>query len=94
MDGRGTAVVLGASEEGGTGWTIAEALAAQGLHVVAGARRLASLERLAAKIGGTPVACDATDEAQVTAFIAAARDLGGGVIEHAARSLSEGGSIC
>src|ERR1700687_1589595 len=52
------AVVLGASAEGGTGWAIAEALAAEGAKVVVGARTFAPLQRLAERIGGTAVACD------------------------------------
>lgn len=59
------AVVLGASAEGGTGWVVAEALAGAGAKVVVGARSFAPLKKLAAKIGGTALACDAADEAQV-----------------------------
>ena len=59
------AVVLGASAEGGTGWAIAEALAAEGAKVVVGARSEVPLKKLAAKIGGTAVACDACIEANV-----------------------------
>src|SRR4030095_4826835 len=66
------AVVLGASAEGGTGWAIAEALAAQGAKVVVGARSLAPLQKLATRIGGTAVACDAGNEAQVKALAKAA----------------------
>lgn len=62
------AVVLGASAEGGTGWAIAEALAAQGAKVVVGARTEAPLKRLAEKIGGTAVVCDAGNETQVAAL--------------------------
>ena len=68
------AVVLGASAEGGTGWAIAEALAAQGAKVVVGARSLALLQRLAERIGGTAVACDAGNETQVMALAKAALD--------------------
>ena len=68
------AVVLGASAEGGTGWAIAEALAAQGAKVVVGARSFEPLKRLAAKIGGTAVACDAGNEIQVAALAKAALD--------------------
>jgi NAD(P)-dependent dehydrogenase (short-subunit alcohol dehydrogenase family) len=68
------AVVLGASAEGGTGWAIAEALAAHGAKVVVGARSFAPLQRLAARIGGTAVACDAGNEAQVKALAKAALD--------------------
>jgi NAD(P)-dependent dehydrogenase (short-subunit alcohol dehydrogenase family) len=60
-----TVVVLGASAEGGTGWAIAEAFAQEGANVVVGARSFAALERLADKIKGTAVACDAGNEAQV-----------------------------
>lgn len=62
------AVVLGASAEGGTGWGIAEGLAAAGAKVVVAARSLEPLKKLAAKIGGTAVACDGGDEAQITAL--------------------------
>lgn len=62
------AVVLGASAEGGTGWAIAEGLAAAGAKVVVGARSFEPLKRLADKIGGTAIACDAGDEAQITAL--------------------------
>jgi NAD(P)-dependent dehydrogenase (short-subunit alcohol dehydrogenase family) len=62
------AVVLGASAEGGTGWGIAEGLAAAGARVVVAARSFEPLKRLADKIGGTAIACDAGDEAQITAL--------------------------
>src|SRR5271168_5061455 len=68
------AVVLGASAEGGTGWAIAEALAAQGAKVVVGARTFAPLKRLADRIGGTAIACDAGNEKQVAALAQAALD--------------------
>ena len=68
------AVVLGASAEGGTGWAIAEALAAAGAKVVVGARSMASLQRLADKIGGKAVRCDAGVEADVEALAKAALD--------------------
>jgi NAD(P)-dependent dehydrogenase (short-subunit alcohol dehydrogenase family) len=54
-----TAVVLGASAEGGSGWAIAERLAQEGAKVVVAARTLPELERLAGKIGGFAVRCDA-----------------------------------
>lgn len=59
------AVVLGASASKGTGWAVAEALAAQGAKVVVGARSLGPLSRLAEKIGGTAVRCDVSQEADV-----------------------------
>lgn len=69
VDLRGkVAVVLGASAEGGTGWAIAESLAANGAKVVVAARTLPALERLAAKIGGTAMRCDAGSEADIKAL--------------------------
>jgi NAD(P)-dependent dehydrogenase (short-subunit alcohol dehydrogenase family) len=67
------AVVLGCSASGGSGWAIAEGLAAQGAKVLVAARRLAPLEELAAKIGGVAQACDVADPAQVAALGDAAR---------------------
>lgn len=66
------AVVLGASAEGGTGWAIAEALAAEGAKVVVAARRREPLQRLAERIGGHVVVCDAADPAQIMALAEAA----------------------
>jgi NAD(P)-dependent dehydrogenase (short-subunit alcohol dehydrogenase family) len=63
------AVVLGASAEAGTGWAIAEELAAAGAKVVVGARSEAPLKKLAGKIGGHAVVCDAGNEAQVKNLI-------------------------
>ncbi|MEJ7935358.1 SDR family oxidoreductase [Sphingobium sp. AN558] len=68
------AVVLGASAEGGTGWDIAETLAANGAKVVVAARTLPALERLATKIGGTAVRCDAGEEADIKALAKAVID--------------------
>jgi NAD(P)-dependent dehydrogenase (short-subunit alcohol dehydrogenase family) len=62
------AVVLGASAEGGTGWGIAEALAAAGAKVVVGARSFEPLQRLAKKIDGFAVQCDAGKEADIKAL--------------------------
>ena len=63
------AVVLGASAEAGTGWAIAEALAEAGATVVVGARSEAPLKKLAQKIDGLAVACDACKEDQVKNLI-------------------------
>jgi len=68
------AVVLGASAEGGTGWAIAEALAAEGAKVVVAARNKAELDRLAARIGGLAVRCDAGNREQIEALAQAAVD--------------------
>ena len=64
-----TAVVLGASAEAGTGWAIAEALAAAGAKLIVSARSLAPLQRLAEKLNGHAVACDAGDPAQVESLM-------------------------
>jgi NAD(P)-dependent dehydrogenase (short-subunit alcohol dehydrogenase family) len=69
-DRKKRAVVLGASEEGGTGWAIAEALAGRGFHVTVGARRREGIEKLAAAIGGRAITCDATVEEEVAHFMA------------------------
>ncbi len=62
------AVVLGASAPAGTGWGIAEGLAAQGAKVVVAARSFEPLQRLAAQIGGLAVRCDAGVEADIVAL--------------------------
>lgn len=66
------AVVTGASS--GIGAATARALAADGFHVICAARREDRVERLAAEIGGTPVACDVTSAESVAALAAAAGD--------------------
>ena len=72
-----TAVVLGASAAGGTGWAVAEAFAAAGARVVIGARNFDALLPLAERISGKAVRCDAGDESQVAALADAALDLYG-----------------
>jgi 3-oxoacyl-[acyl-carrier protein] reductase len=66
------AVVLGASAEGGTGWGIAEGLAASGAQVVVAARSFEPLQKLAKKIDGLAVRCDGGSEAEIKALAAAA----------------------
>lgn len=68
-DPRPRAVVTGASS--GIGEATARTLAAQGFHVVLGARRLDRLQQIAAEIGGTALALDVTDDESVAAFDAA-----------------------
>jgi NADP-dependent 3-hydroxy acid dehydrogenase YdfG len=62
------AVVTGASS--GIGEATAKALAAQGFHVIAVARRADRLRRLAEQIGGTAVVADVTDDDSVLALAA------------------------
>ncbi|GAC47917.1 SDR family NAD(P)-dependent oxidoreductase [Gordonia aichiensis] len=61
------AVVTGASS--GIGEAIARTLAAQGYHVVVGARRIDRITELATEIGGTGRQLDITDDESVTRFV-------------------------
>jgi NADP-dependent 3-hydroxy acid dehydrogenase YdfG len=63
---RKVAVVTGASS--GIGEATARLLAAQGYHVIIGARRVDRIEAIASEIGGTAIALDVTDEESVQQF--------------------------
>lgn len=63
------AIVLGASAEGGSGWTIALRLAEQGAKVVAAARRLEGVQKLSAITNGHGLRCDASDERDVLGLV-------------------------
>ncbi len=65
---RRVAVVTGASS--GIGAATARILAAQGFHVVVGARRLDRITALAEEIGGTGLSLDVTDDQSVADFCA------------------------
>lgn len=73
------AVVLGCSASGGTGWAIAETLAAEGARVMVAARSRAPLENLAARTGGIAQVCDVADAGQVAALGQAAREAFGAI---------------
>lgn len=62
------AVVTGASS--GIGEATARALAAQGFHVIAVARRADRIKAIADEIGGTPIVADVTDDSAVAALAA------------------------
>ncbi len=66
---RPVAVVTGGSS--GIGAATARALAAEGFHVVLGARRVQRCQEIAEEIGGTAVALDVLDPDSVAAFAAA-----------------------
>jgi NADP-dependent 3-hydroxy acid dehydrogenase YdfG len=72
----GIAVVTGASS--GIGAATARRLAGEGFHVVAAARRVDRLERLAQEIGEavTPVECDVTSDTDVANLATAVRAIG------------------
>jgi len=65
-DDRRIAVVTGASA--GIGEATARRLAADGFHVIVGARRRERVDRLAEEIGGTPVTLDVTSQESVAAL--------------------------
>lgn len=73
------AVVLGASEAGGTGWAIAQHLAGEGAKVVVAARRAEPLQQLARSINGLAVVCDGAERDQVAALSRTAADTYGGI---------------
>lgn len=64
----GTVLLTGAS--GGLGQTIARAFAARGAQLVLTGRRVDSLERLAAEVGGRSIACDLAVPEQLERLVA------------------------
>ncbi|MBL8546439.1 MAG: SDR family oxidoreductase [Hyphomonadaceae bacterium] len=85
-----TAIVLGASEEGGTGWVTAQTLAARGVRVAVAARRVDKAAALAKAIGGVAFQCDATQENEVEVFVRAARAALGAPIDYAVMAAGAG----
>lgn len=73
------AVIIGASGAGSMGQQTARRMAEEGAKVVVAARRKEPLDALAADIGGTAIACDISDEAQVEAVAKCAVDTYGGL---------------
>lgn len=69
MNDIGTAIVTGASS--GIGEATARDLAAQGFHVILGARRMDHVRAVAAEIGGTALPLDVTSPSSVAEFVAA-----------------------
>ena len=67
-----SAVIIGASGTSNFGSAIARRLAAVGAKVVVAARRREPLEQLAGELGGTAVACDVTNEADIEQVFASA----------------------
>jgi NAD(P)-dependent dehydrogenase (short-subunit alcohol dehydrogenase family) len=86
----GSAVVLGASKEGGTGWAIARLLSRTFRHVTVAARSREGLVKLAGEINATAVGCDVTVEAQVEEMAEAAVKAAGGKIDAAVLVAGEG----
>jgi NAD(P)-dependent dehydrogenase (short-subunit alcohol dehydrogenase family) len=89
-DHAGSAVVLGASKEGGTGWAIAQQLAGEGLHVTVGARTREGIHKLSRLIGGQAIQCDVTSETEVEALVEAAVACGGRPLDTAILAAGEG----
>lgn len=67
-----TALIIGASSEGGLGEAAARRLAADGSRIIVAGRRIAPLERLAAELGGRVLPVDMLDEKSIIELAAAA----------------------
>lgn len=74
-----SAVVLGASSQGGIGEAIAKIFAAEGASVVVSGRKMEPLESLAKEINGAAQSCDVTSEADIEALFAKAKAVNGKV---------------
>lgn len=69
-----TAVIVGASGEANFGSAIARRFAQEGANVVVAARRSEPLQKLAAELNGSAVACDVTNEADIEKLFQTASD--------------------
>ncbi|KHK92661.1 SDR family NAD(P)-dependent oxidoreductase [Novosphingobium malaysiense] len=66
------AVILGASDERSMGFATAKRFVEEGAKVVLAARRGDNVRELADRLGGTSIACDITNEADIAALAAKA----------------------
>lgn len=73
MQGK-VAVIVGASAEGGIGWTTAETMAREGARVVVAARSIEKLQKLADRTGGIAIRCDATSRGDLLALAKTVRE--------------------
>lgn len=67
--GQPTALVIGASSEGGLGEAAARRLRADGFRLLLAGRRQAPLDALADELGGSAILCDITDEDMIAAMV-------------------------
>jgi len=84
-----TAVILGASAEGGTGWRTAELFAREGANLVVAARNMSGIESLARKIGASGFRCDTSKEDDVCALAEFAAEKFGGYIDIAVNAAGQ-----
>lgn len=65
-----TALIIGASSEGGLGEACARRLAGDGCAIIVAGRRMAPLETLAGDLEGRAIQCDLADESSIEAMMA------------------------
>ena len=88
--GKFRALVLGASAENGTGWSIAQLLAKEGASLAVGARSQDGIAKLASQINAYAIRCDCTIEAEVAAMADAAVISCGGNLDAAVLVAGDG----
>ncbi|MBT4494456.1 MAG: SDR family oxidoreductase [Gammaproteobacteria bacterium] len=69
-----TAIVIGASAEGGIGWETARLFAEEGARVVVSARSSEPLHKLATEIDGLAISCDVTEAGSISRLVEATVD--------------------